>query len=266
MIDLSEIHMSSPENKNDWLTIAAVAVMAMCLVTFDHEALGHGSACLLLHGHIVLLSSSIFRCSVRSDWIDPAGPLANLLMGTLALLCLRLVPPHRPTLRLFLILITAFSYFWEFGYLIHAMHQRFGDLYFFAEFLLGHVTVWQRAIAIVVGLTFYVVSARIISRGLLQLWPQAHIARNVARIAWISASVAAAIAALAYKGHGWGDFHDAVLEIAGSSFPLLFIPLRNRRMEHARPSPAIPRSLGTIVLAAIVFALFVASLGRGLTS
>ena len=87
-----EIHMSSPENKNDWLTIAAVAVMAMCLVTFDHEALGHGSACLLLHGHIVLLSSSIFRCSVRSDWIDPAGPLANLLMGTLALLCLRLVP------------------------------------------------------------------------------------------------------------------------------------------------------------------------------
>ena len=77
---------------------------------------------------------------------------------------------------------------------------------------------------------------------------------------------AAAIAALTYKGHGWGDFHDAVVEIAGSSFPLLFIPLRNRRMEHARPSPAIPRSLGTIVLAAIVFALFVASLGRGLTS
>jgi hypothetical protein len=258
--------MRSPENKNDWFTVAAVAVVAMCVVTFDHEALGHGSACLLLHGHIVLLSSSLFRCDVRSGWIDPAGPLANLLMGTLAFLCLRVVPVQRFTLRLFLILITAFSYFWESGYLIHAMHLRYGDLYFFAEFLLGHVTLWQRAIAIVVGLALYVFTARIISNQLLKLWPQAQVARTVARIAWISATVAAAVAALAYKGHGWGDLGDAVLEIGGSSFPLLFIPRRSRQIEQSRPSPFIARSSITLVLAAIVYAIFVASLGRGITS
>lgn len=100
----------------------------MCVVTFDHEALGHGSVCLLLHGHIRLLSSSLFRCDIRSGWIDPAGPFANLLIGTLALACLRFVPQRVLVPRLFLILITAFSYFWEWGYLVRAMHKREGDL------------------------------------------------------------------------------------------------------------------------------------------
>ena len=66
--------MSLTENKNDSLTVAAVAVLAMCVVTFDHEALGHGSVCLALHGHILLLSSSLFRCDVRSGWIDLRVP------------------------------------------------------------------------------------------------------------------------------------------------------------------------------------------------
>lgn len=258
--------MTLPDNRNDWLTVAAVAILVMCLVTFDHEALGHGSVCLLLHGHVLLLSSSLFRCSVRSGWIDPAGPVANFLMGTVAFVCLRLVPRRLFTLRLFLILVTAFSYFWESGYLIHAMRARYGDLYSFAEFVFGHVTLWQRAIAIVIGIALYVVTARIISRELLNLWPQAQVARTVARIAWISASVGAAVAALAYQGHGWGDFTDAVLEIGGSAFPLLLIPWRDRQLPETPPSPVITRNPKIIVLAAIVYAVFVACLGRGITS
>jgi hypothetical protein len=70
--------VTEPENGSDRLTAAAIGLLAMCIVTFDHEALGHGSACLLLHGHIRLLTSSLFRCDVRSGWIDPAGPFANL--------------------------------------------------------------------------------------------------------------------------------------------------------------------------------------------
>ncbi|HTU51961.1 MAG TPA: hypothetical protein VMF56_15325 [Acidobacteriaceae bacterium] len=258
--------MRLPENKNDWFTVAAVSVLAMCVVTFDHEALGHGSVCLALHGHILLLSSSLFRCDVRSGWIDPAGPVANVLMGTVALVCLRLVPVQRLALRVFLIFMTAFSYFWESGYLIHAMHRQYGDLYFFAEFLLGHVTIWERTIAIVIGVVLYVVTARIISNELLRVWPQRRVARSVARIAWISATVGAAVAALAYRGHGWGDFTDAVLEFGGSSFLLLLIPLRSGQIEEGRPAPVIARSRTTIVLAAIVYAVFVASLGRGIMS
>jgi hypothetical protein len=258
--------MRLPKDKNDFLTVAAVAVLAMCVVTFDHEALGHGSVCLLLHGRILLLSSTLFRCSVRSGWIDPAGPVSNLLMGTLALACLRLIPLRRLTLRLFLILVAAFSYFWEWGYLIRAMQMRFGDLYFFADFLLGHVTIWQRSIAMVVGVILFVATARIVSNEFLKLWPQARVARNVARSAWVSATAGAGIAALAYRGHGWGDFNNALLEIGGASFPLLFIPRRDRQVEDTRPSPVIARSSLVIVLAAIVYAVFVAYMGRGVTS
>ena len=258
--------MRLPENRNDVLTIAAVGVLAMCVVTFDHEALGHGSVCVLLHGRILLLSSSLFRCDVRSGWIDPAGPFVNLLMGTLALACLRFLPARLLTPRLFLILITAFSYFWEWGYLIRAMYSRDGDLYCFAEFLFGYVSIWQRLIATGVGLALYVFTARIISDEFRKLWPQARVARTVARTAWISASVGAAVAALAYAGHGWGDLIDAVLEIGAASFPLLFIPLSDRQFEGRRPSSLIARSSITIVLAAIIYPVFVACLGRGITS
>ena len=258
--------MRLPGNRNDLLTVAAVGVLAMCVVTFDHEALGHGGVCVLLHGRILLLSSSLFRCNVRSAWIDPAGPVVNLLMGTLALACLRLVPVRWLTPRIFLILITAFSYFWEWGYLIRAMHRRDGDLYDFAEFLFGHVSIWQRCIAIGVGLALYVFTVRIISNEFRKLWPQARVARTVARTAWISASVGAAVAALAYAGHGWSDLTDAILEIGGASFPLLFIPLSDRQIEETRPASLIARSSITIVLAAIIYAVFVACLGRGITS
>lgn len=259
--------MTAPRNGNDWLTTAALGLLAMCIVTFDHEALGHGSACLLLHGRIRLLSSSVFRCDARSGWIDPAGPAGNLLVGTLALLGLRFVPQRRLNFRLLLVLITAFSYFWEGGYVMRAMRRRDGDLYFFARFLLGHVSVWERWVAGAAGLALFVLAARITSNALLKLWPEGSTARAVARTAWVGATVGAAIAALAYAGPGWGgNLRDAVLEIGLASFPLLFIPLRSGHAEETQPSAFLVRSTTTIVVAAVIYAIFVASLGRGIVS
>ena len=57
--------MRLPENGNDLLTVAAVGVLAMCVVTFDHEVLGHGSVCVLLPGRILLLS---FPGVVSGGW------------------------------------------------------------------------------------------------------------------------------------------------------------------------------------------------------
>jgi hypothetical protein len=258
--------MTTSEPGNDRLTIAAIGLLAMCVVTCDHEALGHGSACLLLHGHISLLTSSLFRCDVRSDWIDPAGPAGNLLMGTLALVALRFVPARPMSLRLFLLLVTAFSYFWEGGYLMRAMHRQDGDLYFFARFLLGDVTVLQRWVGAAVGLALFVLAARLTSRALLRLWPQASVARGVARTAWLAATAGAALAALAYTGHGWGDFTDSVMEIGLASFPLLLIPFGRGQAAETAPSVALKRSSTTIALAAVIYAVFVATLGRGIVT
>jgi len=255
---------SSAALKPDWLTIAALGLMAMCVVTFDHEALGHGSVCLAIGGHIRLLTSSLFRCDARSGWIDVGGPAMNLLMGTLALVARLFIPQKLVKLRVFLIFVTALSFFWEGGYLIRAMHRRDGDLYFFTEFLLGSVAVWQRWMGAGVGLALFVFSARITSRALLQLWPDAGVARAVARTVWISATAGTAIAASFYVGHGWGNFRDAVLEIGLASFPLLLIPFGSRAPAGAGPGAEIARSSPVIALGLAVYAGFVASLGRGI--
>ena len=91
-------------------------------------------------------------------------------------------------------------------------------------------------------------------------------ARSVARTVLISATVGAALAALAYAGHGWGDLSDSVLEIGGASFPLLLIPFGGRQAEDAHAPVFIARSTITIVLAASIYALFIGTLGRGVVT
>lgn len=253
-------------NRNDWLTVAAIGLAASCIVTFDHEALGHGSACLALGGHIRLLTSSIFRCDLRSGWIDPAGPFTNLLTGTIALACVRFVPRRIAALRLLLILITAFSYFWESGYVIRAMHLRDGDLYYFAQFLLGDVTVWERLLFAAAGLALFLVTVRLTADALLALWPHAAQARAVARTAWLSAMLGGALAALAYRGHSWSNFRDAVLEIGAASFPLLFIPRRGKTGDDGQDGVFVMRRSLVIAFCLLVYILFVATLGRGIGS
>ena len=246
--------------------MAAIGLAAACIVTFDHEALGHGSACLALGGRIRLLTSSLFRCDARSGWIDPAGPFTNLLVGTIALACLRFVPRRKAALRLLLILITAFSYFWESGYVMRAMHLRDGDLYFFAQFLLGDVTLWERWLFAAAGLVLFLLTVRLTAGALLDLWPHAAEARAVARTAWLSAIHGSAIAALFYQAHTWSNFRDAVLEIGAASFPLLLIPRRSRGFDDGQPSVFVARSPLVIALCLIVYVVFIATLGRGIVS
>jgi hypothetical protein len=253
--------MSDARTTNDVLTVAALGLLAMCLVTSDHEALGHGGACLLLHGHIRLLTSSLFRCDVPSEWIDPAGPAMNLLVGLLALVARALVSLRFSKTRLFLILVTAFSFFWEGGYLIHAMHRQYGDLYFFARFLLGSLTVAQRWIGAGLGLALYLATVRLTARALLTVASSAKASRSVARTAWIAATLGALLAGLAGPLRG---LPDAVMEIGLASFPLLFIPRHESETPIASSSPVIARSYPIIALALAVFVGFVATLGRGI--
>ena len=257
--------MFNQAETNDRLTIAAIGLLAMCIVTFDHEAMGHGGACLALHGHILTLSSSVFRCDIPSSVIDAAGPAVNIFCGLIALAVRLLLPRSLIKSRLFLLLVTGLSFFWEGGYLIHAMHRRDGDLYLFLESWLGSVTVWQRWIGAAVGAALYLLSARLTSRGLLEFWPEPEKSRWAARTVWLSATVGAALAALAYHGNVSGDFRDAVLEIGAASIPLLFIPMRSRQRSSGDADRTIVRSYPVIALAIAIYAVFVATLGRGMS-
>lgn len=248
--------------KNDWLTAAALGLLAMCMEPFDHEALGHGGACLLLHGHIRLLTTSLFQCDLSSKWIVVAGPATNLVVGFLALIARTRIPLRFSKTRLFLILVTAFSFFWEGGYLILAMLRQNGDLYFFARYMLGHVTVAERLIAAALGLALYMATSRLTSRALLTIALNAKAARAVARTVWLAATVGIVLATSAGR---WRGFSDAIMEIGLASFPLLLIPRSKRDRPQPSFSPAIPRSYPVVVLAIVVFAVFVATLGRGIS-
>jgi hypothetical protein len=256
--------MNLPTAKDDLLTLAAIGLMAMCVVTFDHEALGHGCMCLALGGHIQLLTSSLFRCDLRSKWIAPAGPAGNLIMGTLALILGRFVPPRRASLRLFLILVTTFSYLWESGYVIQAMHRRDGDLYFAGQDFLGEPSLWWRMAGAAVGLLLYVTTIIFTARALLQLWPQAALARRAARTVWFAAAVGTVLAALTYRGAGFQDVHDAFMEIGLATFPLLLIPLRSAKPVPEAAPALIVRNPVTMAMAVAVLAAFTLTLGRGL--
>jgi hypothetical protein len=76
------------------------------------------------------------------------------------------------------------------------------------------------------------------------------------------ATLGAVLAALVYAGEGWTDLRDAALEIGGSSFPLLLIPRRSG--EEIAGAALIASSRITIFLSLVTYAVFAATLGRGL--
>ena len=256
--------MTHGPDGTDGYTVAAVALAAMCLVTFDHEALGHGGLCLALGGHIEVLTSAIFRCGLRSVWLNPAGPATSLSVGFLACWVSTRIPRRPGATRLFLILVAAFSFFWEAGYLVKAMFVRDGDLYFAAASLLGEPSRWWRFAGAAGGAYLYVTAARWAARSLATLFPSRGESVRIARIAWAAASLGAAAAALLNVGHGWAGFRDAVLEVGAASLPLLLIAARPDATAPAAGVAPLRRNGWVIGLSLALYALFAATLGRGL--
>jgi hypothetical protein len=255
---------SATTPRDNLLTVGAIALVAMSLVTFDHEALGHGGACLATGGQIQLLTSALFHCSHASPLIDMAGPLSNLLLGGLALLLSARVPVRRPELKLLLTFVAAFSLFWEGGYTARAMIEADGDLYFAARDLTGGDALWWRGILGAAGVALYGLTLVVTSRRLTELWPDRADARRIARTAWLVATAGAALAAVLYRGPDEGqDLHDAVFEIGLASIPLLLIP--GGKAAEA-PDTAAPIAFRPALVAAgiAVFAVFAAGMGHGL--
>lgn len=252
------------DNNTEWHAVAAVALAAMCIVTFDHEALGHGGMCLAVGGHIEVLTSSIFHCNTRSVWIDPAGPMANGLAGGLALLMANRIAGRLMATRLLLTLVAALSFFWESGYLTKAMLGRKGDLYFAAKDFLGEPSLWWRIVGTGLGIILYAMTVRWVARSFTTLFPGGNLARRAARIAWTAATLGAAVAAIFGVAHGWAGIKDAVLEIGVASIPLLFVGGPSE-VSAASESPMPIRHSGMVIGLSIgIFVIFALTLGRGL--
>lgn len=249
--------------RDDRLTIAAIAVAAMCIVTTDHEGLGHGSACLAFGGDITRLTSVYFRCSVPSPWIDIGGPAGNLLGGLIALLILQVTPTRAARARLSLLLVTAFALYWEGGYVIYSMLKLDGDWFFAAQAAFGEPDWLWRIGGTALGVLLYFLGTRATGAAFRSIVSDSKRLALLARLSWLSASIAACVAAMFYAPDRLDAVHQAALEIGAGSWPLLVLPALIREPA-AEANIIISRNYGWIVFASLLYAAFVATLGRGI--
>jgi hypothetical protein len=143
-----------------------------------------------------------------------------------------------------------------------------GDWVSVAQAIFGQREWIWRPGGFIVGLLLYAAGLRvtaIATRSLVggdQRGATARV-RSLLRTTWIAASASMVLASAAYAPDRVGAMRQASLEIGAASIALLFIA---RRLVARTTSPREPlhQSVGWIVLSALVYAAFVATLGRGL--
>jgi hypothetical protein len=136
------------------LTLAALGIVAFVLADVTHDALGHGLAILAFGSKPVLLTScNIDYTGATTRWIPAAGGIANLVIGFVALLAVRLNWKASPQLRYFFVLGASFNLFFAAGYPIASGRARFGD---WAAVIAGWTPIWAwRLLLIAVTLILY---------------------------------------------------------------------------------------------------------------
>jgi hypothetical protein len=246
--------------RDDMATVIATAAMAACTSDIAHEAMGHGSACLLSGAQVTLLTSAFFKCSHVGHYVAVSGPLGNLTAGLIAFLAQSVIPARRPGVRLYALLVMSFSLFWEAGYLIQAMIKDSGDSVFAYRELIGPENATVRIVAVAIGIAAYFLFARMLTFGAAAFASAPGRVASLLRPAWLTGVAAMALAASLFAQDRWGALHDATLSIV-ASFPLLF-PRGPAHMPAAF-APTIARNGAVIALGASCLVVFALMMGRG---
>jgi hypothetical protein len=260
--------------RDEPLTLACIGVVAACLSSVAHEAIGHGGTCIAVGGRITLLTSVYFHCVGGGPVTDAAGPLGNLALAAMCWMLLRAKPPATSPLWLLLVLLMAFNGFWASGYFIYSGVLDTGDWAFAARGFFS-AGVWQwRPVAVALGAALYLATLRSVVLAMQAVVPvgpnpSEHMKRLL-RLPYVAAAVSACIAAAFFKGSSVAPpgvinaVRDAALEIGIASIGLWFAAGRYA----APPTPGrilapIAYNLPWIVAGCIVFAAFTATMGRG---
>jgi len=142
----------------------AAAAAAYAAADIAHEGLGHGGACLLEGGRLLVLSTTYADCSLSTRFIDGAGPTAGIIVALLAWLWVRLVPPRRFAARAFLVCLYAFAIFWNVGYMLKSGLFDAGD---WASVIRGlQPTLFWHASLVAAGIVFYALAMRFLAHAI----------------------------------------------------------------------------------------------------
>ncbi|HEX3808222.1 MAG TPA: hypothetical protein VHW02_00865 [Rhizomicrobium sp.] len=247
------------------ITLMALGVLAYVSETLLHEAVGHGTLCLLGGGKITLLAPLYMRCSAVTLAMVVAGPCANLLGGLICLLALQFKrsEPAR-SFDYFLWLFFIFNWLVAAGYLLVGAATGFGD---WSVAFAGVKPDWMwRAPAFTAALLFYLFTLKLASRSFARLTGfSGQNKGGLARLALLP-TAAASIIALGAEVYGQGAKPLGLALAFGCTF---FIGLTLLSMDGAGV-PAIGESklrigfnVPVLVLALLAAAGFILIVGPG---
>lgn len=141
----------------DGLTIAGIAIIAYIMASVLHEGLGHGGACLLAGGKVLVISTVHMECSAETRLVMAGGTLMNVVAGTLCFAIGRVTARTSPCLRYLMWLSMTVNLFTAAGYFGFSGIGGFGD---WASFIQGLGPQWAWRIGMTIfGAAAYVLVA-----------------------------------------------------------------------------------------------------------
>lgn len=169
--------MMTDTKRVNLFTVAGIAALAYVVTTLAHEGLGHGGACLAVHGKAMAWGAYYFECETKglADWagraVNAAGNTVNLILALIFATILKadLANPRRHgswTVFLWL-MFTINAYTWA-GYFLFSGVAGIGDWGTHDDAVLHDVpNAWLwRAVMAIVGMGLYLWLVRV-SAGLL---------------------------------------------------------------------------------------------------
>jgi hypothetical protein len=254
------------DSRHNMLTLAAIGALACVAADMVHEAVGHGTASLLMSDPIRSLSTVAIQNASPSRVVSAAGTTANVFVGVVSLLFLRKIPRLTAS-AYFLWLFGAFNLF-NVGYLVVSACTNSGD---WAAVISGLSPSWLwRSVLGLVGIIFYVWSLRWVASFAIDFVNHRQVAigegRRLVWPAYLAAGVVLTVASI------FNPISPNLILVSGigASFGLncgfLFLPpviVRNATY-HGVGEGRIPFSTSWLIVSVFICGFFIGILGPGI--
>lgn len=119
--------MTTAQTRANVPTLAALGIVAYVTETMAHEAVGHGTLCVVDGGRIKLISQLYMQCTANALDMVAAGPAANFTLALLAFAVMSVSRKPGGNFQFFLWLLFAFNWLVAAGYLLVGTLSGFGD-------------------------------------------------------------------------------------------------------------------------------------------
>jgi len=250
-------------------TVVAIAAVAYVCASILHEGIGHGGACVLTGGKPVAISTVHFECDHEGRLVAAGGTIVNFAAGLVCWLGLRIVS-HATRLRYFLWLSMTINFLQAGGYFLFSGVGNIGD---WAVVIQGFQPAWLWRVGLtMLGVGSYLIFVWI---ALLEMRPflgqaepeRLQRAKKLTLVPYFTGGILSCVAGLFNPvGMILVAISAAAASFGGTSgLAWMWQMFRGDRIPRtAFEMPPLSRSLGWMITAGIMGALFISVLGPGL--